>query len=112
MTKPTPTEIRGNKRTRFNIENPRGQVRKYIVSITDEPDKRPCFFLSTLDPKFLYVGEMNPEDGDLRITGGSKFDEDSDTFKIGRAALAVIFGRRDLPEGFKIRKPEDKKKGG
>lgn len=111
---PTPTELRKKKSVRFEVINPKGGKMKFTTTRSDPTDKypEPAFFLASLDHGFQYVGQINPSNGKLVLTGGSKFDEDSPTVKVGRFALSVIFGNRALPDGFTILGPPPPKPRG
>lgn len=109
---PTPTEIRKLKSVRFEVRNPKGGAMKFIVSRSEPNEKHPepAFFLASLDGGFQYVGQINPADGRLVLTGSSRFNEADPLVKVARFALAVMFGSKELPAGFEILGPAPKRK--
>lgn len=113
---PTPTEIRERKSTRFEVHNPAGEVLKFIVARSEPTEQYPGphrFFVNQLvrgqNFRDGYVGQMDPEDGRLILTNGSRFDEGSLIFKVCSVALEAIFGRVELPKGFTVNETPAKK---
>ncbi len=112
---PTPLEIKESKSLRFEVENARGGLLKYLVSRSEPDEKFPGFryFLNNLNEGFNYVGQIDPETGRLALTQGSKFSPDSPIYRVGKFALSVIWGHRELEPGTgEIRKtvPRPKRK--
>jgi hypothetical protein len=109
----TRADVLGNKYTRFEIANPTGHVMKYVISRTD-PNERyqhTRFFVANLDSGFNYVGFLDPDTGNVVLTAGSRFEEKSRVVAVARYALAVIFGKREMPDGYEIRVSQEKKNG-
>jgi hypothetical protein len=110
---PTPLEIKESKSIRFEVENARGGLLKYLISRSEPDEKFPEFryFLNNLNEGFSYVGIIDPETGRLALTQGSKFSPDSPVYRVGKFALSVIWGHRELESGSgEIRRTVPKKR--
>jgi len=89
----------------FTVSNPKGE--RYTFRITKKDDDRGVVFFGALltgsdnEHNYTYMGLVNGEA--VRVTKASKYAQDSKPVAVLAWALAVVNGKRNLPEGYAIR---------
>ena len=94
----------------FTVSNPRNEHYTYRISPPDTSlspaKKEPPLFISVLTEgskrKFRYLGVVNRETGEVRLTNGSTFTTASLAFKVAKWALQQAWKGTPLPEGYRI----------
>ncbi len=92
----------------FTISNPQGV--RYTFKITHKEGSAkfpPAWFVSLLtgsdnENDYTYVGMLDCETGTVRLTAKSKYRDDTLAVKVVRWGLSLIWGNKELPEGYAI----------
>ena len=76
----TPKAIRDDNQTRFDVFNPTGQVKKFMINRMVKGDETLWFVAHLSEGKerpFEYIGMLNGWNGDLAITHKSTYEDGS-----------------------------------
>jgi len=96
----------------FTVQNPQGEYYTFKIC---QPNKSPRFRGQSVIPHFAslltgpdnensytYLGMVNPETGDVKLTRQSRYTENSKPFQVIRWALKHALGDRQIPDGYQI----------
>jgi len=90
----------------FTIQNPKGE--RYTFKVTRKESKYGpgnVFFLSLMtgpdnESSYTYMGLLNPETGEIRVTQKGAWQDGSTEVKVARWSLGLLWGNGTLPEGY------------
>jgi hypothetical protein len=91
----------------FTVSNPKGERYTFKVTKKDTSERGPEIFFGALltgsdnESDYTYMGVVTGET--VRTTKASRYAQDSKPVKVLAWALAVVNGKRNLPEGYAIR---------
>jgi hypothetical protein len=93
----------------FTVSNPKGE--RYTFKITRKEDDRGVVFFAALltgsdnEHDYTYMGLVSSAltNASVRVTRASRYTQDSKPVAVLAWALAVVNGKRQLPEGYAIR---------
>jgi len=96
-------------RALFTVSSPRGGRYTYKIDHNEKIDK---WFVSLLTgpdntQDYTYMGMFNPVSGNVRLTNKSgqgriRFNDETESYKVIKWALYMIYNEKQLPEGYKI----------
>lgn len=78
----------------FKIRQPKGDNKPHFVSLLTGPDN---------EHSYTYLGILNLETAEVRLTAKSKMNNESVPVKVVRWALSKVWNNQTLPEGYDIR---------
>lgn len=89
----------------FTVSNPSGEHYTYRARRVEKEGKPPVWFLGLLtgpdnESDFTYLGTLNANTGEVRLTGASKLTADAKAVKVARWALGKVWSGRAFPEGY------------
>jgi hypothetical protein len=94
----------------FTVSNDKGEHYTYRIGQSRNPS-RPMYFASMLGKDgidtgtsrlWTYLGTYDKTTGAIRLTQGSKVNEESRGLKVLRWAVQRVHLSKDIPEGYKI----------
>lgn len=89
----------------FTVDNGKGE--HYTFRVRKHKESMPFFVALLTGPNnlrdYTYIGVLNENTGEVRLTMRSRYREDTLAVKVVRWALAIIWGGHQLPEGYSIR---------
>ena len=90
----------------LTVENPHGEY--YTYKVRTPKDKPEPFFVSLLtgpdnNHSYTYLGLLNADDGSVRLTKASKFNDETKPVKVIRWAMRKLWNGEELPLGYKVR---------
>jgi hypothetical protein len=91
----------------FTVDNGRGDWQTYKVAKSRD-EANPVYFVSVMDgpdnqSSYAYIGLLDPNSGEMRVTRKSRYAEDHRFVRIARFALRVVFGKQELPAGYDVK---------
>jgi len=101
----------------FTVQNPSGEYYTFKIK-QPNPNKSLRFrgqakdtipFFANLltgpdnENSFTYLGMVNPDTGDVKLTRASRYNETSEPVAVLRWALSKAFGDKQIPDGYQIR---------
>ena len=92
----------------FTVSNDKGD--RYTFRVTHKKGSErfaPAWFVALLtgpdnESDYSYMGMLDAETGEARLTGKSKFTKDSLPFKVACFGLRIVWGTQELPAGYAI----------
>jgi len=91
----------------FTVSNPKGERYTFRITKKDASERGPMIFFAALltgsnnENDYTYMGVVAGEQ--VRLTKASKYTTESKPVAVLAWALAVVNGKRNLPEGYAIR---------
>lgn len=84
-----------------------GRASRFTFKVQQAEDNPQRFFVSAMtgsdnEASFTYVGMLNPTDGTVRLTKGSRLREDTPAVRAIRWALPFVFQGARMPDAFAI----------
>lgn len=92
----------------FTVSNDKGD--RYTFRVDHKKGNEqwaPVWFIRLLtgpnnEEDYTYMGKIDPEMGVVKLTAKSAYPETSLPVKVANFGLRIIWGKQDLPDGYKI----------
>lgn len=92
----------------FTVSNGKGEHYTFRVTHKEATGNYPAtWFVALLTgpentSDYTYMGMLNPQEGSVRLTRNSKFNEDSTPVRVIRWALGIVWKSGEFPTGYKL----------
>jgi len=90
----------------FTVHNNQNKHYTFKVSFKEGENGYPdCYFVSLLtggdnQHDYTYLGMLNPDTGNVKLTRASKFNNESKAVRVIRWAVRLIWDGKDFPQGY------------